>query len=378
MRRKILHVVGGMDRGGVETWLMHVMRNIDRNRFETHFMVHSNAESAYDREITSLGGQIHHCANPRNPLRYAAEFERLVRQQGGFDIVHSHVYWFSGFVMRLAHRAGIPIRIAHSHTSAGAAAWNIPRQLYERLMRRWIRRYSTHRLGISNHAGKALFGSRGAEDFTLLYYGADFARFLDSLPSTDAKRRLGIDPDRKVIGHVGRFASVKNHAFIVEFFARLIGEGANTHLLLVGEGPLAPSIRANIGSRGLSDRCTLAGSQPDVVPYLSAMDVFVLPSRWEGLGLAAIESQAAGVPVIASTTVPDEIDVIPELIEHIPLSAGVDGWASAVRRKLNDPIRRRGDEVQLLQNSKFGLQKCLEALSGIYLDHKYYAAEANS
>ena len=114
------------------------------------------------------------------------------------------------------------------------------------------------------------------------------------------------------------------------------------------------------------------------MPYLSAMDVFVLPSRWEGLGLAAIESQAAGVPVIASTTVPDEIDVIPELIEHIPLSAGVDGWASAVRRKLNDPIRRRGDEVQLLQNSKFGLQKCLEALSGIYLDHKYYAAEANS
>jgi glycosyltransferase involved in cell wall biosynthesis len=378
MSRKILHVVGGMNRGGVETWLMHVMRNIDRRKFETHFLVHNSAESAYDREIASLGGQIHYGANPRNPLRYGAEFERLVQQCGGIDVVHSHVYWFSGYVMRLAHQAGIPIRIAHSHTSARAGGWNVPRKLYEKLMRRWIQRYSTHRIGISAPAGNALFGGGGDGDFTLLYYGLDFAQFQDRLPPADAKQNLGIARNRKVIGHVGRFAPVKNHAFIVEFFARLIGEGTDGHLLFVGEGPLVPLVRAEIGSRGLSERCTFAGSQPNVAPYLSAMDVFVLPSQWEGLGLAALESQAAGVPVIASTNVPDEVDVIPDLIEHMPLSAGVDGWANAVARRLDEPIQRRGDEAKLLRDSKFGLQSCLDALCGIYLDSRYYPAGATS
>jgi glycosyltransferase involved in cell wall biosynthesis len=373
-RRKVLHVIGAMNRGGVETWLMHVMRNIDPDLFEIHFLVHSKEESAYDREILSLGGQIHYGADPRNPLRYATELQSVVRQCGGFDVIHSHVYWFSGFVMRLAHHCEIPIRVAHSHTAADSSGWNAPRKLYQNLMRDWIERYATHRIGISRHAGKALFGARAEEDFILLYYGVDFARFLNPLPPIAAKQRIGIDLGRKVIGHVGRFAAVKNHMFIVEFFARMLSEGANAHLLLVGEGPLVPSIQEQVRSRGLTQRCTFAGSQSDVAPYLAAMDVFVLPSHWEGFGLAAIESQAAGVPVIASTGVPNEIDVIPGLTEHIPLSAGESGWASAVRRKLEEPAQRRGNEAAYLQDSRFGIRTCLDTLCSIYLGRTPQAA----
>ncbi|MGC1687105.1 MAG: glycosyltransferase, partial [Candidatus Acidiferrales bacterium] len=161
---------------------------------------------------------------------------------------------------------------------------------------------------------------------------------------------------------------VKNHAFTIELMARLIGNGTDAHLLLVGDGPAVPSIREQIISRGLSDRVTLAGSQADVMPYLSAMDVFVLPSHWEGFGLVALESQAVGVPVIASTGVPNDVDVIPGLVEHIPLSSGVDGWASAVQRKFDKPTHRKGDEAVVLTNSKYGSQSCLDALRRIYFN----------
>lgn len=356
-----------MDRGGVETWLMHIMRNINKANFEFHFLVHTNVESAFDQEIFSLGGRIHYGANPRNILQYAADFGEIVRSHAPFDVVHSHVYWYSGFVLRLAHHAGIPIRIAHSHTATNGSTWKIHRELYESLMRAWIMRYATHRIGVSQQACEALFGRRRERPFTLLYYGLDFTRFLEPSPSELLKQHLGIPHGRKVVGQIGRFVPVKNHAFTIDIFAHTITSGTDAHLLLVGAGPLLPAIRAQIESRGLSDRCTFVGLQSDVVPFLFAMDVLVLPSHWEGLPLVGLESQAAGVPVITSTSVPREMDVIPQLVDHVPLSEGPAGWASAVNHRLMQRKHRRGNEVLLLQNSRFGLRTCLEALSHIYL-----------
>jgi glycosyltransferase involved in cell wall biosynthesis len=345
---------------------MHVLRNISRTDFEFHFLVHGDLESAYDREILSLGGHIHYGANPRNPWKYASKFRATVRNYGPFDVVHSHVYWYSGFVVRLAHRAGVPIRIAHSHTATKGPAWKIHRRLYEKLMRAWILRHATHRIGISQQALEALFGSRPEKPSLLLHYGFDFSRFLEADRAEELKEQLGLPRGRKVIGHVGSLVPAKNHAFIVEFFAHAVARGLDAHLLLVGDGPLLDAIRRLIESHGLSGRCTLVGSQPDVAEFLRAMDVFVLPSKWEGLGIVALESQAAGIPVIASTGVPREVDVIADLVEHVPLSAGVSGWASAVSRRLEKPKQRRGDEAVRDLNRTFGLGNCLERLSSIY------------
>jgi len=367
MRRKILHVVGSMSRGGVETWLMHVLRHIDREKFQVDFLVHRKGDSSYDQEIRSLGAQIYCCADPRNLVEYAAKFSEIVRCHGPFHVVHSHVYWYSGYVLRLAHRAGVPIRIAHSHTATRPARWNLPRRLYQNLMRSWILRHGTHRIGISWPAAEALFGRQPAQPFTVLYYGLDFTRFKDVESRDVVRRRLGIPPGRRIIGHVGRFVPVKNHAFMIDLLERVIAGGTDAHLMMIGDGPLLPAVRTKVEARGLSHRCTFAGEQSDVASFFSAMDVFVLPSHYEGLGIVALESQAAGVPLIASTGVPAEVDVISELVEHIPLSAGATGWASAVNRRLRQSKRRPGNEALLLENSRFGLPKCLEALSSVYL-----------
>src|SRR5271157_154375 len=112
---RILHVVGSMDRGGVETWLMNVLRHIDRDRFRMDFLVHTNQPAAYDAEVQSLGARILRCPATRHPIRYARRFLKIAKQFGPFDVLHSHVHDYSGYVVWLGRLAGVPIRISHSH-----------------------------------------------------------------------------------------------------------------------------------------------------------------------------------------------------------------------------------------------------------------------
>lgn len=362
---KILHVIGRMDRGGVETWLMHTLRNIDRHEFEFHFLVQSNTEGAFDAEIRSLGGKLHCAGNPRNPIRYAVRFNNIVTQHGPFRAVHSHVYLYSGFVLKLASKQGVPIRIAHSHTARTEPPHHISRTLYKKLMKHWISDYATHRIGASRQAGEALFG----DAFIPIPYGIDFARFrrIDSEAELlELKRIQRISLNRKIIGHIGRFVPEKNHDFLIHVFDEVVNAGIDAHLLLVGSGPSLPRIKQAIDAYGLSDRCSFAGLQSDVVPFLRVMDLVMLPSWSEGLGIVGLESQAAGVPVLASTGVPIDMDVIPELVEHIPLDRGPAFWANAIRQRLARASIRRGDESVRLENSKFGLQSSLESLLSIY------------
>jgi len=207
-----------MNRGGVETWLMHVLRSIDPERFRFDFLVHTSEESAFDDEIRRLGSRIHHCTSPRNPVRYAREFKSILRDYGPYDVVHSHVYLYSGFTLRLAAEVGVPIRIAHSHTAITQKRFDLARLTYERLMRAWVTRYATDRIGISRVSADGLFGQQARDTAMVLHYGFDFSPFLQPQDPAQIKAELGIVRDRKVVGHVGRFLAVKNHAFIVEGF----------------------------------------------------------------------------------------------------------------------------------------------------------------
>jgi glycosyltransferase involved in cell wall biosynthesis len=361
----VLHVVARMDRGGVETWLMNMLRHMDRKQFMFHFLVHGDAEAAYDSEIMRLGGKIHHGANPWQLYAYRKKFHQIVRDTGPFDVVHSHLYLFSGFVLWIANESRIPVRIAHSHTSRMTSSHQLLRRSYETLMRYAINRNATHRIGISQQAGSALFGDKSPDTYRVLYYGIDFSRFALLPSSSEAKRAIGIDHNRKVLGHIGRFVNVKNHSFIVRLLDR-VRVSANAHLLLVGDGPLLVDVRRDIAKRYLADRCTFAGMQENVVPYLAAMDLLLLPSHWEGLGLTALEAQAAGLPVLASTGVPTEIDVLKDRVCHLSLKEGIEVWAQAAIRMMRTMRREESDFSRILAQSKFGLDTCVQSLSRIY------------
>ena len=363
---RVLHVVGSMDRGGVETWLMNVLRGTDRTQVAMDFLVHRDARGAYDDEIEALGARIWRCPGTDQPLGYARRFGRALEANGPYQIVHSHVFWYSGWVLYLARRAGVPTRIAHSHTGGMAktdAAW---RRLYERTMRASIAANATAGFGISDAAGRALFGTRWGVDprWQLLLYGFDFSRFRIPVDRAAVRAKLGIPAGRRLVGHVGRFSAVKNHAFLVRVFRRLVDRGCDAHLLLVGGGELEHAIRRQVAELGLSDRVTLTGVQSDVAPLLRTMELKLFPSHYEGLGIVLLEAQAAGIPTLAASAVPPEAAVVPGLVEYRPLADGEEAWAAATERLLTlAPVPGALAQVEA---SPFGISRCLTGLMKAY------------
>ncbi len=369
---RILHVVGGMNRGGVETWLMHVLRHIDRDRFQMDFLVHTEKPCPYDDEARVLGSKIIPCLSPSKPWLYGRNFKRILREYGPYDIVHSHVHHFSGYVLYLAKQAEVPVRIAHSHndTSAIDAKAGLHRQLYLSLTKWSISWCSTVGLGCSCNAVADLFGAAWKTDtrWQVLDYGVDLKPFYDQVDSTGVRTELGIPADAFAIGHIGRFETQKNHLFLLEIAAEVAKQELKMHLLLIGDGSLRSDIEQKVVQMGLSDRVTFAGNRSDVPRLmLKAVDVFLFPSLHEGLGLVLIEAQAAGLPCIFSDVVPEEADLVRPLLQRISLSKPASIWAEAVMSARSDAsaISQR-DALAIVENSHFNIAASVKKLTEVY------------
>ena len=287
---RILQVVGNLNRGGTETWLMNVLRQLDRERFRMDFLVHSTNPGAYEAEARELGAGIVTCLHPGRPHRYAANFLREVRSHGPYDFVHSHMHHYSGFVLKLARRAGIGGRIAHSHsdTSRIEQEDGPARKLYYTLARRWIRRNATLGLAASGAAAAALFGAdwKARRRCEVVHCGIDLSPFQAPVDHYAVRAELGVPRDAFVIGHVGRFVAVKNHGFLLDVAGELARTDAHVHVVLAGDGPLRPALEARVAHSPLAGRVHFVGARSDVPRLLAALDVFVFPSQYEGLGLA--------------------------------------------------------------------------------------------
>jgi glycosyltransferase involved in cell wall biosynthesis len=371
---RILHVIGGMVRGGIETWLMHILRHIDRDRFHMDFLVHRTDPCAYDDEIRSLGSRIIPCPLDRwRPWVYAANFNRILREYGPYDLVHSHVHHFSGYVLRLAKQAGVPLCIAHSHndTSSEAKA-RLYRHLYRRLTQWWISRYATVGLGCSCLAAADLFGCKWESDprWQILYYGIDLTPFRDGIDRDAVRRELGIPIDAFVIGHVGRFVEQKNHEFLIEIAAEVAKREPKMHLLLLGEGVLRSQIEQKVEQMGLSDRVTFAGTRCDIPRLMrGAMDVFLLPSLFEGLPVVGIEAQAAGLPFILSDTITREVEILKPLVKWLSLSQPAVAWAEIIlnHRDTASTITQ-SDALAVVETSPFNINVSVKQLENIFLE----------
>src|SRR6266852_1767137 len=156
---RILHVVGKMDRGGAETWLVQVLRHIDRSKYQFDFLTHTEEPGAYDDEVRALGSRIIPCLSPSNPIKYARNFLRVLKEYGPYDCVHSHNHHFSGYVMELSAVGRVPLRIAHSHTAHQERNVSLMRKTYLRSMEALVRGFSTNGIAVSGEAGDSLFPS---------------------------------------------------------------------------------------------------------------------------------------------------------------------------------------------------------------------------
>lgn len=370
---RVLHVVHQLNRGGVETWLLEVLRRLDRRTVAVDVLVHTDEPGELDGEVRACGAQVLPCLKPSRPWRYAHRFRQLVRDHGPYDIVHCHLHSWCGVVMRLASAAGIPHRIAHSQNDIRAviARQSMPMRAYHALMRRWVRRYTTLGFAVSSYAACSLFGDEWDNlPFPIepLPDAIDSNLFASAPPAGDVRKELGFDAGALVIGHVGRFVAQKNHDFLVRLFAAVAAREPRARLLLIGEGPRQDAVRRQVVELGLSNRVLFAGSRDDVPRLLcGAANVFALPSIHEGLPRVAMEAQAAGLPMILSEVITEESTIIPELMHRLPLEAGVDAWADKMIAMLHQPPPlSREAAINRLRATEFDIERNVGRLQQVY------------
>jgi glycosyltransferase involved in cell wall biosynthesis len=359
-----------MGRGGVEMWLLEVFRHVDRSQVEMDVLVQSSVPGALDDEARRLGVSIIQGAPASHPGSFGRRLLDVLRSGSGYDVVHSHMYFFSAYTLAVARHAGVPVRVAHSHadeSSAERSAGAI-RRLHLATARRTLRAVATHRIAASMPAGRALFGTDwpGRRHDRVLHYGFDFSRFDDEVDAAAVRRDLGIPPRAFVIGHVGRFDEAKNQAFLVDVMTVVAEQDPDAVLLLIGDGPLRPAVEEQVDARRLADRVFFAGPRADVPDIMrAAMDVLVLPSRHEGLGIVGLEAQAAGLPCLFSDAVPREVSVVPALTRFLSLRDPIPVWARAVLEAREHP-QAGHSRVPELMASSFNIHTCLDALAEIY------------
>lgn len=371
---RILHVLGSLDLGGVETWLLHVLRHIDPAHFQMDFLVHTARPGAFDAEVRALGSSVFPCLGTSRPWVYARNFRRILKERGPYDIVHSHVHHYSGYVLRLAHAAGVPVRIAHSHsinTTTLRDSGSPRRQLYMALTERWVARHATAGLAASTPAAHALFGPNWQADprWRVLYYGIDTEAFRSPPGVETARAELGLAPDDLVIGHVGRFAEQKNHRFLVRIASEVVRQEQKARFLLVGTGPLRHEIEQLVAQEGPASRVDFAGARYDVPRLLvGAMDLFLFPSIDEGLPLGLLEAQAAGLPCVVSTGVPKEAYVVAPLIRPVSLNDSASTWANIVLSTAAEGLVLTREEArQRVGRSPFSIETSARELADFYL-----------
>ncbi len=299
---RVAQVMGKMLGGGVESVVMNYYRHIDRSKVQFDFLVDADSTRVPEEEIKALGGRVFRIPPYQHPLRYRKELVRLFHEEH-WPIVHSHINTLSVFPLSAAKKAGVPVRIAHSHSTMGKG--ELAKNLMKLALRPLSNLYPTERLACSEYAGKWLFGRNA--DFTVIPNAIELEKFrFDPVIRQETRRELGIADDMFLVGHVGRFMPQKNQAFLVDVLAELLPQKPDTMLAFVGDGPDRPDVQQHAQALGIGDHILFLGQRTDVSHLYQAFDAFCLPSRYEGLGMVAIEAQVAGCPCVLSDQVPHE------------------------------------------------------------------------
>lgn len=365
---RVLQVIHGLVPGGIETWLVNVLRVIDRQKFQVDFVTSAGKPCFYDDAVRELGSKIHFVRAPRKPWIYASDLYRTIRREG-YDVVHAHLDHYAGFVLQIAQKAGVPIRIAHSHSDTSrkqAQAGNV-RRMYLKGMKRWIKRAATSGLAVSDLAGESLFPDWGCDRrWQVMYCGIDTNTFR-ATRNRDARAKLGIGEDAIVLGHVGGFREPKNHTFLIDIMAAAVRQNPQLRLVLVGDGPLRPEIEAKIRGLGLQGKVILTGYQPDPKEFMrDVFDVFVFPSLWEGLPLAVVEAQAAGIPCVISDRISTEVDLIRPLMTRRSLEQSADDWGQAIIAAVTRQLPAGCRPLAEIEASKFSMRASVDSLQEVY------------
>lgn len=355
---RVAQMLARMDYGGIEMVVMNYYRHIDRSKIQFDFIVFEGSELPQRKEIEELGGRVFEVPSLKHPFAYSNAIFKLF-EKNKYDIVHANMNTLSVFPLRMAKKAGVPVRICHNHSTAGPG--ETKKNILKNILRHFSKIYPTELFACSEYAGKWLYGDKAS--FRVIKNAIDIDRFkYNEKTRADVRRKLGIE-DKLVLGHVGRFELQKNHDFLLDIFHSVHQINPKTALLLIGEGELEDKMKKKADELGLKDSVFFLGTMNDCAPYYQAMDAFALPSLYEGLGMVAIEAQAAGLPCFLSDRVPKET-AITDSVYTLSLEQTLDEWAEFILEKVTK--NKRKDESVKIREAGYDIELEAEKLMGIY------------
>lgn len=355
---RVLQCVNNMHRAGLETMLMNYYRAIDRTKIQFDFLMHRPERSDYDDEIESLGGRIFRAPRlyPQNYPAYFSYMKQFFREHPEYRIVHSHIDAMSYLPLLAAKRAGVPVRIAHSHSSSIDRDLKYP---LKQIFRLQIPRVATSYFACGKEAGNFLF--RG-KPFDVIPNAVETEHFCFCETVRRKERSALALGSEFVIGHVGRFTYPKNHGFLIDIFAAILQKEPDAILLLVGAGEKERAIREKVDTLGISRNVRFLGNRSDVAQLYQAMDVFLLPSRFEGIPLVGVEAQFAGLPCYFSDEVPDEV-AFTSNTRFLDLKLSAEAWADEILQCKGLDNRAAG-----IEDARYDISRAKNILEAYYLE----------
>lgn len=327
--RKVCCFCERWESGGIESFLCNVLLHMDLSGLEVDIVAARLEDSVFTRQLKARGVGFYQLSGKLRSPANGRLFSALLKKRN-YDVVHLNIFQgLSFYYGYLAKRAGVPTRIAHSH---GTGLRNSPGKALKLCLHRigkglWSSSI-TDFWACSRNAAEFLFPK--GQEYQWIPNGIETERFRFHQTSREAERRaLGLTEGTFLVGTVGRLSEEKNHSFLLKAFCELKNMHRDSVLLLVGTGALEDQLRTQARELGVEKDVIFYGASSQVERLLCAMDVFVFSSHMEGLPLAVVEAQAAGLPILCSGAIPPEAMMTPQ-VTQMDLSEGPKAWAEAV------------------------------------------------
>jgi glycosyltransferase involved in cell wall biosynthesis len=353
---KVLEIVPNMQQGGLENLIMNILRNIDKEKYEVHFLYHYTSEYFFDREIGNLGGIIHKCSfrEDKNLFKYV-KFLNEFFNKNSFDVVHSHMLSTSFFTLKYARKYGCKVLINHAHNSTTEKTL---KGIIKRIMISKASKYANVYLACSKEAGEFAYPNK---NYIIINNCIDLEKFKYSEENRiKIRKKLNIKDSDIVFGNIGRLNIQKNQIFLIEAFSKI--KLSNAKLMIIGFGELKEEIEKKINELNIKNKVILLENVQTEL-YYSAMDCFVLTSKFEGFPLTAVEAQANGCPCIFSSNITDKVKINPN-VQFLNID-NVEEWTN----KFNDFYDER---ISNISNSlrEYDINNLMKIINKIYTKGK--------
>lgn len=365
---RVAHIIGNWFGGGVESVVMNYYKNIDRTKIQFDFLCSESSTNIPYEEIKKLGGKVIIIPNYSKVFKYQKELIRIFKENN-YKIVHSHISTMSIFPLRAAKKAGVPVRIAHSHSTTNRKEKK--KNFLKQILRNFSKVYATDYMCCSELAGRWLFGNKEYDkgNVYLLNNAIDLDKFkFDENLRKEKRKEFNIEDDTLVIGHVGRFVEQKNHKFLIDIFNEVYKKNKNSILLLAGQGPLVEEIKQKVKDTGLEKNIKFLGQRNDISELYQAFDVFCLPSLYEGLPVVGVEAQATGLLCVFSDTMTKETKVL-STTEFMSLDEDATEWANVILNKYNIENLNKNSGYEIQKNG-FDIKREAIKLENLYMKKK--------